>query len=110
MVAQHSGGRLVAWAVVAATVVGTGAAATATPFLRHTRGRWPSLLGLLLAQCGVTLALAVGVLYGMTRWPVPGHWQPLPRAPEPVARLEGPDCVYNARPAVAVRTTSGRLF
>jgi hypothetical protein len=110
MVPQHTGGHLIAWAVVAATVVGAGAAATAMLFLRYTRGRWPSLLGLLVAQFGVALALAIGVLYGMTRWPAPGRWRPLPPAPEPVARLEGPDCVYDTRPAVAVRTTTGRLL
>lgn len=110
MIPQRTGGQLFAWALVAGMVVGAGAAATAKLFLRYTRGRWFSLVGLLVGQCGVLLALAAAVVYGMTRWPAPGRWRPLPATPEPVARLEGPDCVYDSRPAIAVRTTTGRLF
>ena len=110
MVPSHTGWPLVAWALVAGAVVGASTALTAKLFLRYTSGRWPSVLGLLLAQSGIASVLALGVLHGMAHWPAPGRWRPLPPAPGPIAGMEGPDCVYDSRPAVAVRTTTGRLF
>jgi hypothetical protein len=110
MIPQRAGAQLVIWAVVAAAIVGAGAATTSMLFLRHTRARWFSLLGLLLAHWGVILALVIAALYGMASWPAPGRWTPLPPAPAPVARLEGPDCLYNSRPTIAVHTITGRRF
>jgi len=110
MIPQRAGAQLLVWACVAGVVVGAGAAATGSAFLRYTRGRWASVVGLVLAQLGVTATLAVIVLYAMSQWPARGQWKALPAAPERVVRFEGPDCVYDIYPVVAARTTTGRLF
>lgn len=108
--AERATWQVVLWASVAACTFGGACAATAYLFLRSTRGRWLAILGLLFAHLGVAAFMAGALLYGVAQWPAPGRWRPLAPAPEPVARLEGPDCVYNGPAEVAVRTTTGRLF